>query len=448
MMKKSIVVVMISLFFCLWIESVPTAYGGQLSNFFVNLEKLIREFYASEPNAKDDIINIIVRINKNPKWIRSFQAALSELSNDDRIIINKWLESRTTNPSLQDDPVIKMVDKAYKQAQANATNSKEELESKVNEVFKEEAKSDSAFTFEPPCTIKINGSLYKSTVLKVVPPSINYCSIGKTLAAVAVCDAYDCVKEALDSEPKIIRKEGEIFRDELSDKTEGPKMVVIPEGEFWMGSEKSEKGRNSDERRHWVKIKSFAIGQYEVTFQEYDRFCEAKGREKPGDEGWGRGRRPVINVSWHDAVAYADWLSQITDKRYRLLTEAEWEYAARANTETAYWWGNEVSSNNANCNDCGSQWDNKQTAPVAQFKANEFKLHDTAGNVYEWTCSGYSKDYDGSELKCVNKDDKGPRMVRGGSWDDEPRRVRGAARNWDGPLYGGGSVGFRLARDL
>ena len=111
-------------------------------------------------------------------------------------------------------------------------------------------------------------------------------------------------------------------------------------------------------RSHWVSVSAFAMGRYEVTFAEYDKFADATGRGKPDDRGWGRGNRPIINVNWHDATAYAAWLSTETGKEYRLPTEAEWEYAARAGTETKYWWGNEIGSNQANCSNsyCGDSF--------------------------------------------------------------------------------------------
>lgn len=160
-----------------------------------------------------------------------------------------------------------------------------------------------------------------------------------------------------------------VFRD--IDAPWCPEMVVVPAGRFMMGSAEGEARSYGDERpRHEVTIaRPFALGRYPVTFAEYDRFCEATGRKRPGDEGWGRGRRPVINVSWEDATAYCAWLSQETGKTYRLPSEAEWEYACRAGTSTAYWWGDDIGKGNANCDGCGSQWDNKQTAPVGSFEA-------------------------------------------------------------------------------
>ncbi|MEN8220290.1 MAG: SUMF1/EgtB/PvdO family nonheme iron enzyme [Pseudomonadota bacterium] len=143
--------------------------------------------------------------------------------------------------------------------------------------------------------------------------------------------------------PSKVEDGGKVFQDRLKDGSFGPEMVWIPAGSFRMGDIQGG-GWNSEKPVHRVSIRQgFAMGRYEVTFAEYDKFAEATGREKPSDLGWGRGNRPVINVSWHDAVAYTQWLSQQTGKKYRLPTEAEWEYAARAGTETKYWWGNTAS---------------------------------------------------------------------------------------------------------
>lgn len=136
----------------------------------------------------------------------------------------------------------------------------------------------------------------------------------------------------------------EIFRDTFKDGSKGPEMVRIDGGRFWMGSDRSvDSAAGSNEQpRHEVSIDAFNIGKHEVTFEEYDAFVRSTGRRKPDDSGWGRGRRPVVDVSWDDAIAYAEWLSEQTGTRYRLPTEAEWEYAARAGTDTVYWWGNDI----------------------------------------------------------------------------------------------------------
>jgi formylglycine-generating enzyme required for sulfatase activity len=239
---------------------------------------------------------------------------------------------------------------------------------------------------------------------------------------------------------------GNHFRDSLQDGSLGPAMVVVPAGRFRMGD--SQDGGYKDEQPvHWVSVNHFAIGRYEVTFEEYDRFAEATGKEKPDDQGWGRGLRPVINVSWEEATAYAAWLSLQTGQQYRLPTEAEWEYAARAGTESQYWWGNEILSNKANCNGCNSQWDNKKTAPVGSFSKNAFGLYDTVGNVWEWTCSEYERQYAGKEQECINnKNSQTELVIRGGSCFNQPKDVRAANRNWNKSSLHFYSFGFRLVR--
>jgi formylglycine-generating enzyme required for sulfatase activity len=256
----------------------------------------------------------------------------------------------------------------------------------------------------------------------------------------------------------VSRAAGEVFRDRLKNGKLGPKMVVIPAGKFKMGDIQG--GGDSDEKPvHKVSVDRFAMGVYEVTFAEYDKFAKATGREKPSDSGWGRGNRPVINVSWNDATAYAKWLSQQTGEKYRLPTEAEWEYAARAGTETKYWWGNTASHEYANYGDSGydglakgkDRW--KYTAPVGSFAPNPFGIYDTAGNVWEWTCSEYENRYNGKETTCknhaVNENSGGNTglfVLRGGSWYDDDWRSRTADRfRWQ-PSERFRFVGFRLAR--
>jgi formylglycine-generating enzyme required for sulfatase activity len=169
---------------------------------------------------------------------------------------------------------------------------------------------------------------------------------------------------------------------------------------------------------------------------------------------------PVVCVSWDDAMAYVGWLSAQTGQHYRLPTEAEWEYVARAGTSTAYYWGDNRSEGCAYAN-VADQTALKQfpkwtvldcqdgyifTAPVGHYLANAFGLHDMLGNVWEWTCSEYDKDYSGGEQRCVSDMSQTPRVLRGGSWNFNPQRVRTAARDWlypqDRRLFGG----FRLAR--
>lgn len=226
-----------------------------------------------------------------------------------------------------------------------------------------------------------------------------------------------------------------------------PEMVWIPAMDnFTIGSPSNEKGRGSNEtQKSGIQMMRFAIGKYEVTFAEYDRFAEATGLAKPNDQGWGRDNRPVINVSWLDAGAYAKWLSEQTGYTYRLPTEAEWEYAARGRTQTVYWWGNKVKQNNANCDGCGSRWDKKQTGSVGSFSANVYGLYDVHGNVWEWTCSAYTERYNGAESHCDGSNE-GRRVLRGGSWYDLPTILRAASRGRKSLDSTFSNYGFRLVR--
>ena len=234
-----------------------------------------------------------------------------------------------------------------------------------------------------------------------------------------------------------------------------PEMVVLPGGRFQMGCLAGDDNCDPDEKpAHPVTVPAFAIGRYEVSFEDYDRFAKDTKRKLLDDHGWGRGRRPVIVVTWDDARAYAAWLSEKTGRRYRLPTESEWEYAARAGTTTPYWWGSGIGKNRANCRDCGSEWDGKQTAPVGSFEPNPFGLHDTAGNVWEWVDDCWHERYeqapaDGSAWREADGGDCGSRALRGGSWIDVPRNHRSAARfriPAGDPYYL--YAGFRIARAL
>jgi formylglycine-generating enzyme required for sulfatase activity len=198
---------------------------------------------------------------------------------------------------------------------------------------------------------------------------------------------------------------------------------------------------------------AYALGKYEVTYEQYDYYVwSQQGTENPpaypgnAPNENGRGQRAVVNVSWDDAQGYLQWLSAKTGDNYRLPTEAEWEYAARGGTKTGYWWGEEVGQNNANCLDCGSQWDNKFVAPVGSFKPNPFGLYDTAGNVWEWTCSEWQTDFNGSEAECAKPDASARRVSRGGSWFIDTVFSRPSARGWYLTDLRYGDVGLRVLR--
>ncbi len=246
---------------------------------------------------------------------------------------------------------------------------------------------------------------------------------------------------------------GEVFRDRLKDNSMGPEMVVIPAGTFRMG-DIQRIGEKDELPVHEVRINNaFAMGRHEVTFEEYDQFAHATGRELPDDKGWGRDRRPVINVSWRNAEVYVKWLSGKTGKRYRLPSEAEWEYAARANEDTTYWWGNELDSIMANCDGCDARWGGKRTAPVASFPENPFSLFDTAGNVREWLQDCWHESYmdaprNGLAWLAESRGDCGQRVLRSGSWSNGPGDVRSSYRDRESPGYRKDDIGFRLARDL
>ena len=232
-----------------------------------------------------------------------------------------------------------------------------------------------------------------------------------------------------------------------------PELVVVPAGAFRMGDLSG--GGDVDEHpvRTVTLPRAFAVARYETTFAEWDA-CAAAGACRQGvdDLGFGRGRRPVMLVGWADARAYTKWLSRLTGKPYRLPSEAEWEYAARAGAETRFPWGDEVGRGRANCDECGSRWDDARTAPVGSFPANAFGVHDMVGNVYEWVADCGRTSYEGapSDGSAHASGDRGCkwRMMRGGSWLSLPRASRPANRVRNPVGFHDINVGFRVARSL
>ena len=238
---------------------------------------------------------------------------------------------------------------------------------------------------------------------------------------------------------------------EFRDCDDCPEMVVVPAGRFPMGCVSGWDCDDDERPVHDVEVASFALSKYEVTFEEYDRFVSATGHRQPDDRGWGRANRPVINVSWDDAAAYAAWLSLETGQDYRLPSESEWEFAARAGTTTSYGWGQDVGRNLANCYGCGSRWDGRQTAPTGSFPANPWGLRDMAGNVWEWTADCWHGNYGGAPRDgstWTRGGDCSLRVLRGGSWNVVPRNVRSANRIRYVAGNSNDLIGFRVARML
>ena len=268
-----------------------------------------------------------------------------------------------------------------------------------------------------------------------------------------------------------------------------PQMVAIPAGKFLMGSPASEPGRfDSEGPQHVVQVKAFALGKYDVTSKQFLEFLAATGYQpKPCNKtlnlGWqyaGRGLAyppseneppdwPAVCLDRKDALAYIAWLNaQVKSAHpslanrggpYRLPSEAEWEYAARAGTATSRWWGDAIGGNNANCNGCGSIWDNRVLAPVDAFKPNAFGLYGLLGNDWDWTQDCWHPSYvgapaDGSAWISPDKSgsDCARHVIRGGAWNNVPIFIRSASRN--GAADSGGEydysslAGFRVARDL
>lgn len=236
-----------------------------------------------------------------------------------------------------------------------------------------------------------------------------------------------------------------------------PEMVVIPAGGFTMGSPATEPGRYSDEdpQRQVTIARQFAAGKFEVTFDEWDACVREGGCDHfPSDSGWVRGRRPVTNVSWDDAKQYVQWLSRKTGRNYRLLTEAEWEYVARAGTTTAFSFGSTIAPQQANYHTEEFYADNPvavsrgQTAPVGSYAPNAYGLHDVHGNVWEWTEDCWNANYSGAPTdgsawvagNCFL------RVLRGGSWSSGPWTLRSAFRSLFIASGRSTDYGFRLAR--
>jgi formylglycine-generating enzyme required for sulfatase activity len=264
-----------------------------------------------------------------------------------------------------------------------------------------------------------------------------------------------------------VSRAGEVAgaKDAFRDCAACPEMVVVPAGEFVMGSPPSERGRNEDEgpQRKVTFAQPFAVGKYEVTFAQWDQ-CVAEGgcTHKPGDNDWGRGKRPAINVSWNDARQFAAWLAKKTGKPYRLPTEAEWEYAARGTTratdrQSPFSTGSTIHSSQANYDSnfvygVGAKMGvyRQKTVDVGSFKPNAFGLHDMHGNVWEWVEDCYKDSYAGAATdgSAVTSSSCMLNVLRGGAWNYYPQLLRSAYRYASAPGVRMENAGFRVARSM
>ena len=240
------------------------------------------------------------------------------------------------------------------------------------------------------------------------------------------------------------------FTDALASGGLGPVMLVIPAGSFRMGCLNDDGGCYTGEFPvHTVNVPRFALAKYELTFEQWDACVDAGGCSyRAHDRGWGRGDRPVIRLNLAHAQSYVSWLSQQTGEDYRLPSESEWEYAARAGTETEYDWGNAIGVNRANCKGCGSQWDGVQTAPVGSFAPNPWGLFDMHGNVWEWTADCDNANYVGapSDGSAWTAGRCSVRVVRSGGWDNHSDFIRSRYRGSADISLTTDVIGLRVAR--
>ncbi len=290
-----------------------------------------------------------------------------------------------------------------------------------------------------------------------LPTKILASSVGSAIAVVALGSYMfwptpeASVAEAPNAIPSTTRSFDalpQILEEPLKDGGTAPKVEKLEPAKFQMGDINGVGDDNESPVREVDIPTGFYFSKFEVTFAQYDRFAKATGRVLPPDNGWGRDNRPVINVSWYDAKAYTAWLSDQTGSEYRLPTEIEWEYSARANSDTAFWYGNEVRPGYSVCESCGSQWDGVSTGPVGSQASNPLGLFDMHGNVAEWVEDCYHPNYEGAPTtnQVWLSDQCTGRVLRGGSWFDIPAVGRSATRYRAEPTLRASNWGFRVVR--
>lgn len=374
----------------------------------------------------------------------------------------------TDTPSNNDDELVTEQTANTSQSDTTTTAGTESNTTKTMQAQTEAQPPEPQKSVEPPpppryaLTVTAIPDTARIRILNI--PEVYYPGIkllpGKYHIEVAQ-DGYDTKTEWVTINRKALSPElrlrktpvpGAVFYNSLNKVGgKGPAMVIVPAGSFLMGNKTDSNA--TPVRRVRFKV-PFAVSQYEITFADYDKFAQATGHPKPNDKRWGRGSRPVINVTWQEAKDYAKWLRKTTGRKYRLPTEAEWEYIARAKTKSNFWWGNATPEGKANCRrGCNSTYSGiftAKTAPVGTYGANLFKIFDTAGNVAEWVADCYQDHYlgaprDGSAVtskRCATYSVRGGSMKQGkDNIGSSKRDSRAAAQRFD-------DVGFRVVVDL
>jgi formylglycine-generating enzyme required for sulfatase activity/serine/threonine protein phosphatase PrpC len=265
-----------------------------------------------------------------------------------------------------------------------------------------------------------------------------------------VAEAEEATVAATEPEKKTVAApaKSKTIQDDLKSGGKGPVMVIVPDGKFAMGSSSA---KNSDERpRHDVTVDQFAVSQYEITFADYDLFAKAEGRKIPDSLYLDRENHPVIFVSWDDAYYYTKWLSEQTGQRYRLPTEAEWEYMASTGKKSTFWWGYNEEPNRAHCFGCGTNLDPRKPTKIGTFDPNSFGIYDTSGNVAEWVHDCWHDNYNDAPAyaEVWEGGDCSYRVVRGGAYSTPPQSIRNAKRDKykSDKVYD--HIGIRVVREI